>query len=675
MAADEESEKTADVGLTGAITVTAEKRETEIQKTPVSVTLLTAADLEQRGIKGNEDLQFQVPALTFGVVFADTQISLRGIGNENITPGGDPGVALHVDGIYLGRPNAALIDFLELERVEVLRGPQGTLYGRNSTGGSINLLTRSASRDLTGRVDLGAGDYDLLRASGSVSGPLKEEKVFGLLSAGVQDRDGYHVNLVDSSTLDDNEYTAFRGKLDVDFSQRSRLELSGWIHDQGGAGSAAKALNDGFPNARESMRDATQTQDNEYSGFTGIFTHSTDNLELVSLSSVQESTTDLFLDSDGTAFPFQTVGTILDSEQISQELRLSSTDGGDGSWQVGLFYFEEDIVSDFELQSPFLGPYLIDSLVETQSFAVFGRYAHQVNDRVGLYAGVRYNDDDKSAVDTQFFPAFGLNFSIPQQVAYEEVSGDAGVNFQLSPQSFLFVKYSRGYKSGGFNLPGNGQPYLPEFVNAFEVGLKNLLSQDRVRLNATVFRYDYEDMQVFQISNFQTVIENAAQATVTGAEVELHARLAQGSLIDVSVAYLDATYDEFVSLDPLNPFAGFQDLSGNTLNRAPELTFRVAIQHAFDLGDSGYLTPRAEYNWRDDVFFRQFNLAQETQESFSRSDLRLMWESSTGAYRGSVWLKNLEDDDVIGNMLINSLNLSAMYYAPQTLGADFGLRF
>ena len=482
----------------------------------------------------------------------------------------------------------------------------------------------------------------------------------------VDDRDGYHDNLFDGSTLDDADATSLRGRLDFEISSGARLTLSAYRHDEGGAGSVTKNLDDGIADMRSSARDFPQSQDNEYGGVTATFAYTRPAWTLTSLTSVQDLTTDYTFDSDGTAFPFQHLTTILDAEQLSQELGVASNTGGKGQWQMGAFYLDEDVISDFDLDDAFIGVFTIDSRVETESFALFGRYSHEVSSNARVYAGVRYNDDEKTAVDAQFFPFFGLDFAIPQQVSYDEVTGDAGVDFQLSDSSFLYAKYSRGYKSGGFNLPGDGQPYLPEFVNAFEVGIKNLLSANRIRLNASVFHYDYEDMQVFQIRSFQTLIENAAEATIDGVEVELQARLAPGNLLNFGVGYLDAEYDSFVSVDPLDPFSGPRDLAGNQLNRAPELSLNFGIQHAFELGEGrGYLTPRVEYSWQDEVFFRQFNLPRESQGLFSRTDLRVAWDSSSTRYRVEAYVKNIEDDDVIGNMLINATNLSATLYAPE----------
>ncbi|MDX1383582.1 MAG: TonB-dependent receptor [Thermoanaerobaculia bacterium] len=667
---------TTDTRVVDEITVTAaEKRETDLQTTPHAVTALGADDLERSGIEGNEDLQFQVPSLHFGVINADTQITLRAIGTENITPGGDPGVALHVDGVYLGRPNAALIDFLDLEQVEVLRGPQGTLYGRNSIGGSINLITRGPGSELRAALALALGDYEQLAVVGSAGGPLTDW-ISGQLSFTTDERDGFHDNLFDGSSLDDSDYTAVRGRLDFAFSDSSELAATGFVHDEGGTGSVAKNLDDGIDDPRASARDFPQSQDNSFAGLTATYGYTRPGWVLTSLTSVQDMDTEYTFDSDGTAQPIQHLTTILEGEQLSQELRVASASGGRGQWQVGAYYLDEDLVGDFDLEDAFLGIYTIDSTVDTESFAIFGRYAHDVGDSLRVYGGLRYNDDDKSAVDAQFLPAFGIDFAIPQSVSYDEMTGDLGVDVQLSPSSFLYAKYSRGYKSGGFNLPGDGQPYLPEFVNAWEVGIKNLLSERRVRLNASAFHYDYEDMQVFQIRNFQTLIENAAEATIDGVEVEVQARLIPGNLLDASVGWLDAEYDNFSSVDFLNPGAGIQDLSGNRLNRAPEWSFHVGAQHALELaGDAGYLTPRVEYSWRDEVFFRQFNLPRESQGSFSRVDLRVMWDSAGGRYRAEVYGKNLGDDDVIGNMLINATNLSATYYAPLTWGGSFGVRW
>ncbi len=505
---------------------------------------------------------------------------------------------------------------------------------------------------------------------------MRDQRLFARASAVTQDREGYHQNLIDGRKLEDSDQRAARLHLELDPSDRVELLLTVHRHDERGTGAVGKNLGDGIPDLRRSARDFPQAQDNEYGGITLTTTWVASDFQLTSVSSYQDLATNYAFDGDATPLPLQTISSLLDAQQLSQELRVQSSSGGQFNWLVGLYWLDEELVSDFDLRDAFIGIYNLDATVETDSLGLFGQVSHALTDRLNWNVGLRYTEDEKRAVDRQFLPAFGLDFALPQQNDWQEVTGHLGLDFELTDRSFLYAKVSRGYKSGGFNLPGDGLAYDPEILVSYEVGSKSRLAGDRVTLGATLFHYDYRDMQVFQVRNFQTLIENAAESTVDGVEVEVKARPIAGLQINASAGYLDAEYDRFLSLDPLNPFAGLNDLKGNRLNRAPKLSFDFGIQKSFHLGDRiGYLTPRIDTSWQDAMFFRQFNLPAERQGSFGRTDVRLTWDSQGGRWNAQGFIENLEDEDAIGNLLVSQAALSAVLLPPRTWGARFGYRF
>jgi len=228
-------------------------------------------------------------------------------------------------------------------------------------------------------------------------------------------------------------------------------------------------------------------------------------------------------------------------------------------------------------------------------------------------------------------------------------------------------------------VSGLQSSYDPETVISYEAGVKSLVADGRVRLNATALFYDYDDLQVFQIESVQAFITNAAKAEVFGVEIETFALVSESFEIDASLSYLDATYEEFSSVDAVNPAAGLQDLSGNHLPRSPEFSLNVGASYTWLLDDMGSLTGRVNYSWFDEQFFRAFNLERDQEGSYSRTDLSLTWRSAGERWQVEAFVRNLEDDNTISNIIVAAASLGstalASFNAPRTYGVIFAANF
>ncbi len=711
------------------IIVTAEKREAGVQDTPLAISTFSGEQLAELGIDDAGDLQYYVPGLTFGkTVTRTSQVTLRGIGAENINPGGDPGVAVHLDGAY--QQSTAFIgqDFFDVERIEVLRGPQGTLYGRNATGGSINIITRRPTDQFEALLRVGLGNYDQRKVQGVISGPLTQS-IRGRLAVDTEQRDGYTDNVFNGSKIDDQDYYAVRGKIDLDITDHLSLNLSvnSYRDDSTGVPLALVSPNptaplftgldlttfepvfsnpyaddDAQPNItlqnRRKVRHNTPTTGQENSdGFIAELIYDLGGFTLKSITGYTDMDFENAGDTDSSAEVTTRQSATGQYETLTQELLLTSQGGRPLAWTAGLYYYKEDsgrffgivLEDSTPLPTPFVGvPVTFDSGgdLEARSYAAFGQVTYALSDTWSLTGGVRYTRDEKEIDEFVLAAAFAIfdPATLGPVISnkdddWSKTTGRIGVEYAPNDDVLVYGAVSTGFKAGGFNISGLQSSYDPETVTAYEAGVKTMLAEDRVRLNVAAFYYDYEDLQVFQIETVQAVITNAAKAEVSGVELEALALLSEALQLDASVSYLDATYEQFSSVDPVDPAGGFQDLSGNHLPRAPELSLNLGLSYTWNLGLGGAVRARANYSWIDDQYFRPFNLDRDRESSYSKTDLSVAWASADERWQAEGFVRNLEDEDTVSNMIIAAGSLGsttlASFNPPRTFGLTLTARW
>lgn len=724
------------VSLTGAIAVnthaqpvieevvvTAQKREESLQDTPLAISAFSENEMQQRGIVGADDLQFYVPGLTFGkTVTRTSQVTLRGIGSENINPGGDPGVAVHVDGAYQQYTGYIAQDFFDVARVEVLRGPQGTLYGRNATGGSINIITQKPSEEFEGLVKLGLGNYNQVKGQGVISGPIIEDSLLGRLSVEAEERDGYTDNLFNGDEIDDKDYYSVRGQIEWRPSDTFSINLSAYTYSDDSTGVPLASIspypdgplftgldlstflpvfsnyyvsNNAVPNVtlrdEREVRHNTDTEGEEDTdGAILTIVKDFENFTLKSISAYNDSEYMNAGDTDSAAEVTFTQLAQGSFETFSQEILLSSAGDGPLEWTAGLYYYKEESTYEFDiilldtipLNTPFVGvPVTFDAggEIEAESIAAFGQATYAFTDALSFTVGLRYTKDEKDLDESVLAPAFGIldpvtfgPIVVEDSDDWSETTGKIGIEYVTDAGTLWYGSVSTGFKAGGFNVSGLQSSYDPETVVAYEVGFKSMLAEDRVRLNAAAFYYDYEDLQVFQIEGVQASITNAAEAEVYGLEIELLALVTEELEIDGSFSYLSAEYEDFLTEVPVDPLAGLQDLSGNTLPRAPEFTLNLGAQYTWTLNNAGSVRARANVSWVDEQYYRAFNLERDKEDSYTRTDLNLAWTSSDESWVVDAFVKNLEDENVVNNLIVAAATLGSMPLAsfspPRTYG-------
>ncbi len=771
------------------VVVTAQKREENIQDVPIAITALDANILDRSQIVRVSDLSKHVPNLQFGNFSSTATAAIRGIGYTNTTAGGDPGVALHLDGVYIGRPIATVFSAWDLDRMEVLRGPQGTLYGRNTTGGSINFITQKPTDEFEAEIDLTySGEFSRSIVQGVVNTPLGE-RAAARFSLSLENADGYQENTVPGGTeAGDADNTTFRAQFRFDIGENAVLDLlyntaeiegigstsesrvpyttnpmTNWVGlpppfvntifsdnfingtgfaSPGAMGIAAEldalgintaddvraALGLGagafLPPATPNFtgltnelepnlvgKDSQEWNEQEFDVAIATLTWNLDFATFTSITSYAETSFDSFIDLDQSPAALMDLFLEEYQKQYTQEFQLASNSDDGLEWIVGAYFFSEEatrfstiFADEFDALATLLGRtegFRVGGVVEADSTAIFGQISYDISDSLRFTAGARLSSDEKEAIINLIspFPAFNVAtfvVDVPVSDSWDEPSGKIALDWRLSDDVLLYGSYSEGYKSGGVNLNGNpatGAIYDPEFNDVFEVGAK-LQFSDRYRLNIAAFTNDYQDIQVQTFGPAGAELRNAAAATINGLELEGVFLFGETIDLNFAVGLLDAEFDEFLFTapgmltppsapgDPAGPPTSppaVLDFSGNSLSRAPDITFSVGLQKRWDLAD-GSLTLRGDYYYQDEEFFGPNNAELVRSDSYDNLDLRVRWDSADDAWSVEVFVLNATDEEQIRDILQSIPFLAGgvdltTYRAPRQSGLRFAYRF
>jgi iron complex outermembrane receptor protein len=701
------------------ITITAERRESTVQDTPISVSAFDAEALRAQGIVDPADLHSHVPGLFYtegGGGSPITQIAVRGVGNENVTAGGDPGVAYHFDGVYLGRPTAAATDFFDLERVEVLRGPQGTLYGRNATGGSINVISQKPTDEWDALADFSYGNYDALRVRAAGGGPITDW--LKVRVAGVrQKHDGYLNNIADDSfcsgecnDTDEQDTWGMRLHVLLEPTESTDVLFTMQYHwDDGAVGQVR--LDDvsfsplGNPSDRRDIRnDLDSTLDMEAKLYTLRVDQDLDALlggmHLSAFISRQEQDWTQVVDNDFTELPFAYTEWTEPSDQWVGEIQLASANDSAFQWLFGFFAMREDVGMDFLFYdvnpAVFAFRFQNGGDITTHSYAVFGEGSYDF-DPFTVRLGLRWSTDEKKGDDflsfTAPWPGPPIAPAFPGAIDddWQRLTGRLVGEYRPMENVMLYASVSKGYKSGGL-LIGNREPatglpnvYDPEDIWAYEAGVKATLLEGRLQTNLAAFYNDYDDLQVFILIGQSAVVENAAKAKVSGLELEATAVPIDHLQIDLGLAFTHAYYSEYTSTDPVPPpFGGSPDSNqrGNQLNRVPDFVANVGMQYEIPFFGSSTLTPRVDWHYQSESFYRPYNMERDRSPAWDRWEVRLAWEgpeTDFGQFSAELFMKNIEDNDHIMNISTGAVSelwpAQGILHAPRTYGFTLGWKY
>jgi iron complex outermembrane receptor protein len=680
------------------VTVTATKTgPADIQSTPIAMTALPARTLEQLGVETVEGLAGFVPSVTVSQSPVGTPlVTIRGIGSNSAVAGADPSSTIHLDGVYLARPPMACMDLLDVERVEVLRGPQGTLYGRNSVGGTINIVTRQPTDTLEARVRLTAGNYDKLRAEGAVSGPLVKHKVMGAFAFLRGSRDGFVEDLDHPDhALGSEDTWAGRGQLRVVFGTHAELLVSGdYGRFMGVPLTNAKpiAAKPGFtfdsPASLWQVRtsDPASGKSIQQGASAKLAIRLNSTTTLTSLTAYRKSNTRFFIDPDATELSVATTLAPDVQDQFSQEVTLSARTPK-LTWIGGAFFFDEQ--DDGPVRITQFGPPAIQirpfATVDAKAWALFGQATYRLSSHVSLTGGVRYSDEQKEThnvggvyrLDTGVLANPASFYDFVDRATYDAWTPKVSLQVQASRDTFVYLSATRGFKSGGLNITARqpGGAFRPEFAWSYEGGVKRTMAEGRVRVNAAVFYNDYQDLQVQTFIHTGVVlVTNAASATIKGFEVETATTGWHGLQLAGTVSWLDATYDHYEAVGP-GDVRG--DAAGHHLNNAPEWSGSGSALYELATGRAGTASLRGDVSWQSEVFFSPFNTAIEAQRAYALIQLRAGFEPRSRRWEMAVYMRNVGNREYLTGATATNVGFPAFTGRPgepRHWGLQFTLR-
>ncbi|AUW58962.1 hypothetical protein C1T17_13540 [Sphingobium sp. SCG-1] len=706
---------TADISSSSGvpeIVVTAQKRSESIQKVPATITALNSEALETRQVNDVAALQSQVPGLVVGETFGATLISLRGISTGVTSGAEDPSVATHINGVY--QPRSRTIDsaLVDLERVEVLSGPQGTLYGRNATAGVINYVLKRPSSSFQGEVTGSLGNYETRGIKGRVSGPLSDN--VRLLASGVfENRDkGFTRNLLagaPQSRLQTSRVAGGRAALDIDLTGGAKIELDAIYLD-----SESTPTTLAFGPSQESFIQAALNPQsfkpfNVYSNYRAL-DHTkylqligaidiplSDDVSLKSITGYQRFRNHLRIDGDASATLVVESDARFRSNTFSQEINLnaSSFDGRLKSI-FGAFYYNDKFNhrGDSPFNLAFFGNQLfvfsVEGPIKGESYSAFTDHTFSVTDRLRLQGGIRFNHDKKSAATNILFSGVDVCPAPPASRSWDSWTPRLGVQYDVTDSSMLYAQYTKGFKAGGFAASSCMDEFEPEKISGVEVGLKARLFDNRVRFNIAGYSYRINDLQVQKVVDAGSLlVENAARAKVYGVEASLTAQLADHLRLDASGIIQSAKYAEFFNCneklfigacgasDPRSQADRLSDASGNRLNRAPPYTANVGVEYDMPLNNGGKIVLRGESMFSGRVDYNEFPVPGSQQKAYSLQNAFLSYTSPNDRYVLRAFVKNIGDKAYkSGYLFFSAIRQDTGQYAPpRTYGAEATLKF
>ncbi len=718
------------------IVVTAQKREQNLQDVGISMTAFTGEGLRERGVTDSTDIADFVPNLEIGdPAGAGSQptIFIRGVGLNDFNTNNAGPNGVYVDEVYISSPSGQSFQLFDIERVEVLRGPQGTLYGRNTTGGAINFVTKRPSDEFTANANVNYGSFSTVSAEAAVGGPVGEG-VRLRSSLLYRSSDGYFENLVTGEKHNGTSNIAGRLQADIDVAENLelRLNLHGGSLDTdapqyrsqgvldpltsapcsneaiqaGGCGDALGYVSP--PDFYEGEFNREGKLDVETWGGSATVNWDLGPFRLVSISGYE------FLDklqeeeSDSSPNRLLEIDYGVKSKTFTQELRAVG-EANRLNWLFGAYYLWEDLDQNqtadlfrelrplVESIDPVIFPGGFDpdgasgvapvffsrtlNSQKTESFAIYGQVEYELTDRLKVTAGGRFTTESRDFTSSVSFeePTFIFPlFDFADGLDNDAFSWRFALDYHVQDDILLYASYSTGFKSGGFNGgflfdPVALEPFDKETLSAYEAGFKSQFLDNRMRLNASGFYYDYKDLQVFTLVNTggipTQVLDNAADARVYGFEMELGAEPVDGFNVNLGLGYLDTELQNFQSSFGL-------DLSGNELALAPKWSLSGLVSRDWALG-SGVLTTQMNLNYRSHVFFSTENNPLIAQDGYALLGARIQYQNEDANWYVAVFGNNLTDKKYLSYAVdLSDFGFNQLMVAPgMSVGGEIGVKF
>lgn len=710
--AQDADETTAD-SSTPDIVVTATKRSESLQKVPISVSAIGGDDLAKSRVSSVDSLVTKVANLQLTSIVGDNTpiFALRGVSMSDYSLNQSSPVATYYDEVYKGNFAFLGVAMYDLERVEVLKGPQGTLYGKNTTGGAVNLITRTAKLgEISGNFSAGYGRFNRFDLNGAINLPLGDKAALRVAGTFAQ-ADGWFKNVVPGQPdLAETREWGLRGTLVLEPADGVKFTLRGSTSFQNprnyGIFAQPEAVNrPGLDKWEIASNETTRRRARTTSvALTGNIDLS-DTLALTSITSYDKGSLHFIEDTDGQSIQLLEIPYDDEADQFAQDLRLTSDTGGPFDFILGVYYNREQVFnsSNFKIANDFdfNGDLVVDAddcldsgiyacqfenrFDQTkESFAIYSDIKYELSDNLTLRGGLRYTHDkgrqygfesNMLAVDGTFLanliPVSELNYST------DNLSGKLGLDYKFASGNMIYASYSRGYRAPSFNAraffdPSELSVAQAEKVNAFEVGAKTQFADRKITLNMAAFYYDYRNQQFINVdpgTAAQTLL-NIPKSRIYGAEADLTIRASDGFTLRAGLGLL--------STEILNGTVSGNNVAGNKLSNSPGLSMNMGLDITLFKGAMGKLSLHPEMSYQTSQYFEVINVPRLKQDGYALLGGHIDWESDNGKWNASIWAKNLADEQYMTSRVDLLAGFGFDYNhvgTPRTYGISVGMKF
>jgi len=653
------------------ITITARKRSEPLQYAPLSVSVISQSNLSDAHVDTFASVVSLAPNVAFSGGIAGVlqgQLGIRGISTLVRNIGVESNVGLYVDGVYQGRPDNYQQDLLDVAQVEILRGPQGALFGRNTLAGVFNIKTLDPTPEPMRTLRVESGSYGLARASATVAGPVLPDVLAGKLSIGYARSDGTYQHLSGGRNGDALDLFSYRGALQLTTHDAAKVILSvDGLRDRGHPAffqvtdlAGVSSPQETTPHRINNNRPDYLYRDNYGLAVTihvpfdfGTFT---------SISALRHSSYRASLDDDQEQLDNLSADQWRDTTTFhSEEIRLSGQLFGDVDYVIGTYYFDQLIKTNrLLILGSSLGftdnpPLSTIGSVRTKSYAAFSEFDYQIGHRLNLGAGLRFTREHRTAEFTQEDPSGVFSFLGLPTLAYtgsaksDDIAPTISLSYRIAERLMAYVRYATGFNSSAFNVDlvssTKGIAARPERATTYEVGIKSELLERRLRANLALFTTDYDSMQVSQLLGAGVTLDNAGDAKINGYEIELSAIVSSRLRLEASLGYLDSLYNDYKNCGiPVSLGGGSTDCTGKRIIGAPRYTFQTSARYSFPLL-IGTVVSSVSYNFQSSVYY------EATNSNRFRSDTRNIFGMQialiTERWELSIWGKNLFDQNYV----------------------------
>jgi len=680
------------------VVVTAQKRAENSQDVPLSIQAFSAEGLEKLGASQLNDLSASAPSFNIGgIEGSQGQMGIRGVVDFGRNVGIDARTGIYIDGVYQGRSFSANQPLLGLESVEILRGPQGTLFGKNTVSGAINLNTKKPGGEFEGEVRANVSNYDLIGSALYLSGPLSE-KMSGSISVAHEEREGYYYNKTLDQDVGAVERDNLRAKLLIQASDELELIVAA---DFGRTESEGPLTTSKANPLFVTTKDIIEEDDIEYAGGSLTVNYDLgDEYTLTSITAYRQSEYISSFDGDYNVGVAEHAFFDEDTDMVSQEVRLVSPKGDAFDWVAGLYYYDGSASTErstilfgapynANINGLFGAPVVADegiviqlpSSVDTKSYAMYVHGNYRFSNSVELTLGLRYTSEDKDLDYAQINNndlVTGILFNstsgaLNSSSSDDDVSPSIGLNWSVADDAMLFARYAKAYKSGGwnadFNLGGSTafnddfMQYDQESVDTYEIGLKSTWLDGKLQANATAFRSEFTDFHVQDFSTLQYT--NAAEAVTQGGELELTAIPIDTLKLSLNATYLDTFFEKYA--------LGNLDLSGADMPYAPQWKTYLGAQYILPLGNSGELTFNVDYNFSDEQSADPRTRPDDMIASYGTWNARVTFNPNNDQWQLAAFVKNGGDKEYYrqaGTTFVLGIPRGVLG-APKTYGLSF----